>query len=118
MSSLHQHRRIPGTPIFDGAAAQRGYALNRMCYSLNHADNRASLLRDADGYCRRFGMSDVQIDAVRRKDVLELIAAGGNIYYLAKLAGAYGLSVQDIGAQQTGMSADAFRAKLCAAGEC
>jgi protocatechuate 4,5-dioxygenase, alpha chain len=74
MSSLHQHRRIPGTPIFDGAAAQRGYALNRMCYSLNHADNRASLLRDADGYCRRFGWSDAQIDAVNRKNVLALLA--------------------------------------------
>ena len=23
---------IPGTPIFDGAQAQRGYALNKMCY--------------------------------------------------------------------------------------
>ena len=117
MSSLHPHRRIPGTPIFDGEAAHRGYALNRMCYSLNHADNRASLLRDPDGYCRRFGLSDAQTEAVSRKNVLALIAAGGNIYYLAKLAGVYGLGVQDLGAQQTGMSADAFRAKLRAAGE-
>ena len=23
---------IPGTPIFDGARAQQGYALNKMCY--------------------------------------------------------------------------------------
>jgi len=67
MSSLHQHRRIPGTPIFDGVAAQRGYALN-------HADNRASLLRDADRYCCRFGLSDAQIDAVNRKHVLALLA--------------------------------------------
>ena len=28
--------------------------------------------------------------------------AGGNIYYLAKFAGIFGLSVQDVGAQQTG----------------
>jgi len=117
MSSPLSHRRIPGTPIFDGAAALRGYALNRMCYSLNHAENRASLLRDADGYCRRFGLNDAQTDAVMRKDVLALLAAGGNIYYLAKLAGAYGLNVQDIGAQQTHMSVDAFREKLRAAGE-
>jgi protocatechuate 4,5-dioxygenase alpha chain len=48
--------------------------------------------------------------------VLAMIEAGGNVYYLAKLVGIYGLNVQDIGAQQTGMSVDAFKAKLQAAG--
>jgi protocatechuate 4,5-dioxygenase alpha chain len=46
-----------------------------------------------------------------------MIAAGGNIYYLAKLAGIFGLNVQDVGAQQTGMSLDAFKAKLLQAGK-
>ena len=54
--------------------------------------------------------------AVRERNVLKLIAAGGNVYYLAKLAGIFGLNVQDIGAQQTGMSVDAFKEKLVAAG--
>ena len=48
--------------------------------------------------------------------MLQLIAAGGNIYYLAKFAGILGLDVQDIGAQQTGMSKDEFKARLLAAG--
>ena len=43
---------------------------------------------------------------------LQLIEAGGNAYYLAKLAGILGLNVQDIGAQQTGMSVEAFKQKL------
>ncbi len=46
-----------------------------------------------------------------------MIVAGGNIYYLAKLAGIFGLNVQDVGAQQTGMSLDAFKAKLLRAGK-
>jgi protocatechuate 4,5-dioxygenase alpha chain len=46
-----------------------------------------------------------------------MIAAGGNIYYLAKLAGVFKLSVQDVGAMQTGMTADAFRQKLLDAGK-
>jgi protocatechuate 4,5-dioxygenase alpha chain len=46
-----------------------------------------------------------------------MLEAGGNIYYLAKLAGIFGLSVQDIGAQQTGMSVEAFKARLRTAGE-
>jgi protocatechuate 4,5-dioxygenase beta chain len=44
--------------------------------------------------------------------VLELIAAGGNIYYLAKFAGIFNLDVQDVGAQQTGMTKDEFKEKL------
>jgi hypothetical protein len=48
--------------------------------------------------------------------VLQLIAAGGNAYYLAKFAGIFGLDMQDIGAQQTGMTKDEFKAKLLAAG--
>ena len=45
-----------------------------------------------------------------------MIAAGGNVYYLAKLAGIFGLNVQDIGAQQTGVSVEEFKEKLKAAG--
>ena len=41
-----------------------------------------------------------------------VIAAGGNVYFLAKLAGILGLNVQDLGAQQTGMSVDAFKQML------
>jgi protocatechuate 4,5-dioxygenase, alpha chain len=107
---------IPGTTIFDGQQACKGYALNKMCFSFNDAANRAAFLRDEDAYCSRFGLSEPQREAVRRRDVLALIAAGGNIYYLVKLAGIFGLDVQDIGAQQTGMTVDAFKAKLAAQG--
>ncbi|HVV93121.1 MAG TPA: protocatechuate 4,5-dioxygenase subunit alpha [Hyphomicrobiales bacterium] len=108
---------FPETPVFDGPAAEKGYALNKMCFSFNEAANRAAFLADEDGYCARFGLTPQQRAAVRRRNVLEMIAAGGNIYYLAKLAGIFGLNVQDIGAQETGMSVEAFKAKLAAAGE-
>jgi len=107
---------IPGTIVFDGDQAQKGFALNRMCFSFNSAANRADFLKDEDAYCAKFGLTAEQRDAVKRRDVLALIAAGGNIYYLAKLAGIFGLNVQDIGAQQTGMTVDEFKAKLAAAG--
>ena len=108
---------IWGTTIFDGKAAQRGYALNKMCYSFNDATNREAFVRDEEGYCRRYGLDPQQRDAVRRRDVLDLIQAGGNIYYPAKIAGIFGLNVQDIGAQQTGRSVEDFRAMLRAAGD-
>lgn len=113
---MRRKRHIPGTTIFDADQARKGYALNKMCFSFNAAENRAEFLRDEDAYCRKFGLTEEQRAAVRSRDVLKMIAAGGNVYYLAKLAGIFGLDVQDIGAQQTGMSKEAFKAKLVAAG--
>lgn len=116
MFKPRHHLTIPGTPIFDGEEAQKGYALNKMCFSFNTAENRAAFLTDEEGYCAKYALTPAQREAVRNRNVLAMIEAGGNIYYLAKLAGIFGLNVQDIGAQQTGMSVDAFKAKLAAAG--
>jgi protocatechuate 4,5-dioxygenase alpha chain len=107
---------IPGTTPFDGAQARKGYALNKMCYSFNLAENRKAFLADEDAYCARYGLNAQQREAIRARNVLQLIAAGGNAYYLAKFAGIFGLDMQDIGAQQTGMSKDEFKARLVAAG--
>jgi protocatechuate 4,5-dioxygenase alpha chain len=107
---------IPGTTMFDGDQAQKGFALNRMCFSFNSAENRAAFVKNEDAYCRHFALSDEQRAAVKSRDVLGMIAAGGNVYYLAKLAGIFGLNVQQIGAQQTGTTVDEFKAKLAAAG--
>ncbi len=103
---------IPGTHLFDGAAAQKGYALNAMCFSFNHAENRDAFVRDEAAYIDRFNLTPAQREAVAARNVLQMIAAGGNIYYLAKLAGILGLNVQDVGAQQTGMSVEAFKQML------
>ena len=71
---------IPGTTIFDGVEAQKGLALNRMCFSFNSADNRAAFLEDEDGYCRKYGLSAAQRAAVKSRNVLAMIEAGGNVY--------------------------------------
>jgi protocatechuate 4,5-dioxygenase alpha chain len=87
-----------------------------MCFSFNKAENRDAFLKDEDAYCTKYGLNAQQREAIRQRNVLALIAAGGNIYYLAKFAGIFGLNVQDVGAQQTGMTVDAFKEKLVAAG--
>jgi len=116
VTELAMQQDIPGTTMFDGTQAQLGLALNRMCFSFNSAENRAAFLKDQDAYCRKYGLNDEQREAVKSLNVLKMIEAGGNIYYLAKLAGIFGLNVQDVGAQQTGMSVEQFKAKLQAAG--
>lgn len=107
--------QIPGTTPFDDEQARKGYALNKMCFSFNDAANRQAFLADEEGYMRGYGLNGEQAAAIRSRNVLQLIAAGGNAYYLAKFAGIFGLDMQDIGAQQTGMSKEAFQAKLNAA---
>lgn len=109
-------RTIPGTTLFDGVMARKGYALNKMCFSFNDAANRAEFQRDEDAYCARFGLDDAQRAAIRQRDVLGLLAVGGNVYYLAKFAGILGLDVQDLGALQTGLTKDEFKARLVAQG--
>ena len=109
--------KIFGTTPFDGEQAQKGYALNKMCFSFNSAENRNAFKADEEAYMRQYGLNEAQAAAIRARNVLQLIAAGGNAYYLAKFAGIFGLDMQDIGAQQTGMTKDEFKAKLVAAGQ-
>ena len=119
MMRLYEHNKgdIPGTTIFDGKEAMKGYNLNKMCFSFNKAENREEFLKDEEAYCKKFNLNEQQRDAIRNRNVLDLIAAGGNVYFLAKFAGIFHLDVQDIGAQQTGMSKEEFKAKLVAQGE-
>jgi protocatechuate 4,5-dioxygenase, alpha chain len=107
-------RTIPGTTPFDSNQARKGYALNKMCFSFNSADARAAFRQDEEAYMRKFGLNEQQALAIRQRNVLGLLAAGGNVYYLAKFAGILGLDVQDLGAAQTGMSKEAFKARLVA----
>lgn len=75
--------------IFNGDDAIRGYALNRMCHSLNDAANRRAFMADIDGYCDRYGLTDVQREAVKANDKKKLLAAGVSLYFVTKLARAY-----------------------------
>lgn len=108
---------VPGTYLFDGDMAMKGYALNKMCFSFNSAANRQAFVADEAAYCRQYGLNEEQTRVIRERDVLGLLAAGGNVYYLAKFAGILGLDVQDLGAAQTGMSKQAFKQMLLEAGK-
>ena len=111
-----QYDSIPGTVVFDSRKAMRGYALNKMCFSFNSAENREAFRRDEDSYCDKFNLTDEQRRAIKQRDVLMLLEVGGNIYYLAKWAGIFGLNVQQIGAQQRGMTEEQFKEMLVRTG--
>ncbi len=115
--ATHPDVQIPGTYMFDGRAAMKGYALNKMCYSFNSKENREEFVKDEAAYCTKYGLNDEQRAAIQARNVLALIHAGGCIYYLAKFAGIFGLTVQDVGAQQTGMSVEAFKKMVRSQGD-
>ena len=70
---------------FDIELAQRGYALNKMCHTLNEQANRDTFAADEPAYCARYGLSEAECAAVRCRDRQRLLALGGNMYFLAKL---------------------------------
>ncbi len=116
METLETTPKIFGTTPFDGDQAKKGYALNKMCFSFNALANRQEFVRDEEAYMKKYALNTQQANAIKARNVLDLIDAGGNAYYLAKFAGIFGLDMQDIGAQQTGMTKDQFKAMLCKAG--
>ena len=79
MPGFDHHIDIPGTTVFDGKMAMKGYALNKMCYSFNAAAAREAYLADPEAYMDSFGLNEQQKQACRDKNVLAMIAAGGNI---------------------------------------
>ena len=111
MSASHE---IFGTTPFDGDDGPEGLRAQQDVFLVQRADNRAAFKANEEAYMKRYGLDRPQAKAIRERDVLGLLAAGGNVYYLAKFAGILGLDVQDLGAAQTGMTKAEFKARLVA----
>jgi len=113
----HDYEDIPGTYVFDGKTAHSSYRMNKLLYSFNHAENRKDFDDDPEGYCERYGVTTEQKKALVKRDFLQMLRLGANIYFAAKLAVPAGVSVQDAGAQFQGITTDEFKAKLAAKGD-
>lgn len=107
------YRGIPGTYVYDGPMARKGWPLNKLTMSLAKPENREAFLRDEDAYIDRYGLNDDQRAAVKARDYARLIELGGNIYYVFKLTAlAPGMRMTQLGAAQAGMDHDAFLARV------
>ena len=107
---------IPGTTIFDVEQASRGYWLNQFCMSLMKAENRARFKADERAYLDEWPMTEEQKQAVLARDLNKAIAAGGNIYFLAKIGATDGKSFQQMAASMTGMSEEEYRTMMLTGG--
>jgi protocatechuate 4,5-dioxygenase alpha chain len=98
------NQEIPGTTVFTGERSRRGYRLNRMAMSLSLPANRERFRADEGGYMTEMGLSETEQEAVRRRDWAQMIAGGGNVYLLLKIAATVGQSVGDMQRQMRGES--------------
>jgi protocatechuate 4,5-dioxygenase alpha chain len=107
---------LPGTPVFDGDSSRRGLRMNKLFMSLRDAANRERFLADETAYCREFGLTAEQEQAVLARDWQAMIDLGGSIFYVYKLAMMDGRSMQYLGGVFTGMGEDDFLAAMRAGG--
>jgi protocatechuate 4,5-dioxygenase, alpha chain len=108
--ALHKpYLDIPGTTIFDAEQSRKGYWLNQFCMSLMKAENRARFKADERKYLDEWPMTEAQKQAVLERDLNKAIAAGGNIYFLAKIGATDGKSFQQMAGSMTGKSEQEYR---------
>ena len=116
MHDIPDYEDIPGTYVFDAHRSRSGYALNMFCMSLNGTTNREAFEKDPSTYLDQWPLSREQRKAVEKRDWLQMIVLGGNIYYTFKLAAVDGLSMQDLGASMSGVTTSEFTEMMIAGG--
>ena len=116
MSLDKPYTDVPGTTIFDTDQARKGYALNQFCMSLMKANNRERFKANEQAYLDEWPMTQEQKLAVLARDLNRCIAAGGNIYFLAKLGATHGKSFQQMAGSMTGMTEEEYRDMMISGG--
>lgn len=101
---MADYHDIPGTTVFDAEQSRKGFHLNQFCMSLMKGDNREAFKADEQAYLSRFPLTEAQKQGVLSRDWNGMIAEGGNIYFLAKLAATDGLSFQQVAAIMSGVT--------------
>ncbi len=110
------YAQIPGTTIFDADMARRGYHLNQFCVSLMKEQNRQRFKSDQRAYLDEWRMTEEQKQAVLDRDYNQMLALGGNIYFLAKIFSNDGQSFEQAAASMTGMSREDYRNMMLSGG--
>ena len=116
MSLEKPYLNVPGTTLFDAEQSRKGYHLNQFCMSLMTAGNRERFKANQRAYVDEWPMTEEQKQAVLTLDLNRAIAAGGNIYFLAKLGATHGKSFQQMAGSMTGMTELEYRDMMMGGG--
>jgi protocatechuate 4,5-dioxygenase alpha chain len=116
MSLNKPYLDIPGTTIFDAEQSRKGYWLNQFCMSLMKPENRTRFKANERAYLDEWPMTEEQKQGVLTRDLNRCIAAGGNIYFLAKIGSTDGKSFQQMAGSMTGMTEEEYRNMMISGG--
>ena len=100
----------PGTYVYTAEMALKGHRLTAFGLSLRQVNNRAAFLADEVGYMGRHGLSETDIAHVLARDWTALIAAGGHLQAMLKVAATVGQNLWHIGAHNAGMTVEELMA--------
>jgi protocatechuate 4,5-dioxygenase alpha chain len=96
----------PASFVYTGPMSTRGRNINRFSLSLKIPDNRKSFLADPDAYMTRFNLSDAEKALVRARDWSGLLAAGGHLQAILKIAATLGQNLWHIAAHNAEIPVD------------
>jgi protocatechuate 4,5-dioxygenase alpha chain len=96
----------PSSFVYTGPMSTRGRNINRFSLSLKQPENRKSFLADPDAYMTRFNLSDTEKALVGARDWSGLLAAGGHLQAILKIAAAIGQNLWHIGAHNAEIPVD------------
>lgn len=102
---------IVGVGRYHGEVAQPALRLNRFLIHISQRGNREAYLADEDGAMQAWGLVAFERELVRKRDFVGLLAAGVNIYAIAKSGYVFGATLLQIGGVMRGESIEAFLAQ-------
>lgn len=101
---------IPGIVRYRGELAQQALRLNRFLVHISQRDNREAYLADEETGMERWQLTPAERALVRQRDYAGLLAAGVNIYAIAKSGYVFGATLLEIGAAMRGETLQQFLA--------
>jgi hypothetical protein len=78
--------QIEGTYVFDLRTSNRTLKINRFFWNMIRADARDAFLADPEAAMRGAGLTEIEMDMVRRLDWIGLIRHGVNFFVMEKFA--------------------------------
>jgi len=101
---------IPGVVRYRGELAQGALRLNRFLVHISRREHREAYLADESAAMTQWGLTAEEKELIRRRDYAGLLAAGVNIYAIAKAGYVFDATLLEIGARMRGESVQQFLA--------
>ncbi len=99
---------IPGTVVFDGARARRGYRLSKFLVAMRFPAERTRFKNDAAALMTEYGLTCEEQQLVERRDYDAMLEYGASIYAIGKAGLSLGTDLIGIGSQSRGEAREAF----------